>query len=54
MSSYAYIDDDLVIVFALRRAQSVPKEFVKVFVARIAPEEFVTALREAAALILAQ
>lgn len=54
VSSYAYLDDDLVIVFALWRAQSVPKEFVKVFVARIAPEQFVAVLREAAALLVAQ
>jgi hypothetical protein len=54
VSSYAYLDDDLVIVFALRRAQSVPEKFVKVFVARIEPEQFVTVLREAATLLVAQ
>lgn len=31
MSSYAYLVDDLVIVFALQRAQFVPEHFVKVF-----------------------
>jgi len=57
VSSYAFLDDNLVIVFALRRAPSLPEEFmefIKVFVARIAPERFVAVLREAAALLAAQ
>jgi hypothetical protein len=52
LSRYAYLDDDLLIVFAFRRADhSVPQGLGTVFVARIPPEEFVTTAHQAADLL---
>lgn len=50
VSRYAYLDGDLVIIFAFSRTtHPVPEDLGRVFVARIAPDEFVTTLEEAAA-----
>ncbi|MGA3525400.1 hypothetical protein [Melissospora conviva] len=52
VSTYAYLDDDLVIVFAFWRADHpFPDDLGKVFVARIPPEEFVATVEEAADLL---
>lgn len=49
VSRYAYLDDDLVIVFAFRRADHPsPEDLGKVFVARIPPDEFAATLDQAA------
>ena len=48
VSCYAYLDDDLVIVFAFRRAEHLlPEDLGKVFVTRIPLEDFATTLLEA-------
>lgn len=55
VSTYAYLDDDLVIVFAFWRAtHPFPEDLGKVFVARIPPEEFVATVEEAADLLDAE
>ncbi|MEU5563485.1 hypothetical protein [Micromonospora musae] len=52
VSTYAYLEEDLVIVFAFWRADhSFPEDLGKVFVARIPPDEFVTTLEGAAELL---
>ncbi|WP_430495924.1 hypothetical protein ACQRWP_16790 [Micromonospora trifolii] len=52
---YAYLDDDLVIVFAFWRPdQPFPDDLGKVFVARIPPEEFVATVEQAADLLDAE
>lgn len=55
VSRYAYLDDDLVIVFAFWRAEHpFPEDLGKVFVARIPPDEFAATLQEAADLLDAE
>jgi hypothetical protein len=55
VSSYAYLDSHLVIMFAFWRASHpYPEDSGKVFVARIPPEEFVATLLSAADLLDAQ
>jgi hypothetical protein len=55
VSCYAYLDDDLVIVFAFWRAtHPFPEDLGKVFVARIPPDEFAATLEESADLIDAE
>lgn len=52
VTRYAYLDDDLVIVFAFWRAHHpVPEDQGKVFVARLRPDEFATVLEDAASLM---
>ncbi|MFI6273416.1 hypothetical protein [Micromonospora zamorensis] len=52
---YAYLDDDLVIVFQFWRAtHPSPEDLGKVFVARIPPDEFVATVEEAADLLDAE
>jgi hypothetical protein len=52
VSSYAYLEDDLVIVFAFwRAAHPFPADLGQVFVARIPPDEFAATLDEAANLL---
>ncbi|MEU7826221.1 hypothetical protein [Catellatospora sp. NPDC049133] len=52
VSKYAYLDDDLVIVFAFWRAtHPSPEDLGKVFTARIPPDEFATTVQEAADLL---
>ncbi len=52
VSRYAYLDDDLVIVFAFwRPTHPFPDERGKVFVARIPTDAFATTLEEAADLL---
>ncbi|WP_343447795.1 hypothetical protein [Micromonospora schwarzwaldensis] len=52
VSRYAWMDDDLVIVFAFRRpAHPFPEDLGRVFVARIPPDAFATTLEEAADLL---
>lgn len=52
VSKYAYLDDDLVIVFAFwRRTHPFPDDLGKVFVARIPPDKFVATVEEAADLL---
>ncbi|MEU7995475.1 hypothetical protein AB0B83_09070 [Micromonospora sp. NPDC049060] len=52
VSCYAYLDDDLVIVFAFRRADHpFPEDVGKVFVARIPPNEFAATLNQAVDLL---
>jgi hypothetical protein len=55
VSTYAYLDDDLVIVFAFwRAAHRFPEDLGKVFAARIPPDEFAAIVEEAADLIDAE
>ncbi|MEU4334813.1 hypothetical protein AB0F59_09325 [Micromonospora lupini] len=55
VSTYAYLDDDLVIVFAFwRSAHPYPDDLGTVFVARIPPDEFVATVEEAADLLDAE
>jgi hypothetical protein len=55
LSKYAYLDDDLVIVFQFWRAtHPFPEDLGKVFVARIPPDEFVATVEEAADLLDAE
>ncbi|MET7751175.1 hypothetical protein [Micromonospora sp. NPDC005367] len=55
VSTYAYLDEDLVIVFAFWRADHpIPGDLGKVFVARIPPDEFVATVEEAADLLDAE
>ncbi|MEU1680685.1 hypothetical protein ABZ422_16535 [Micromonospora zamorensis] len=55
LSKYAYLDDDLVIVFQFWRAtHPFPKDLGKVFVAKIPPDEFVATVEEAADLLDAE
>lgn len=52
VSTYAYLEDDLVIVFAFWRASHpFPEDLGKVFVARIPPDEFAVTVEEAADLL---
>ncbi|MFG1834245.1 hypothetical protein [Micromonospora chersina] len=52
LSRYAYLEDDLVIVFAFWRASHpVPGHLGKVFTARIPPDEFASVVEEAAGLL---
>lgn len=52
VSTYAYLDDDLVIVFEFwRDTHPFPEELGKVFTARIPPEKFVTIIDEATGLL---
>lgn len=52
VSAYAYLDDDLVIIFRFWRASHpFPEDLGKVFVARIPPEEFAAIVEEAANLL---
>jgi len=52
VSRYAYLDDDLVVVFAFWRAEHPdPNDHGKVFVARLQPDEFATTLEDAIDLI---
>jgi hypothetical protein len=52
VSAYAYLDDDLVIVFQFWRAShSFPNDLGKVSVARIPPDEFVATVEQAADLL---
>ncbi|MFC7247171.1 hypothetical protein ACFQO7_32255 [Catellatospora aurea] len=52
VSKYAYLDDDLVIVFAFWRAtHPLPEDLGKVFTARIPPDEFAATAQEAADLL---
>jgi hypothetical protein len=52
VSSYAYLDDDLVIVFRFWRAEHpFPEDRETIFVARISPDDFAAALDGAADLI---
>ena len=52
VSRYAYLDDDLVVVFPFWRADHpVPEDLDKIFVARVDPDEFADTLRAAADLI---
>ena len=52
VSAYAYLDDDLVIVFQYWRARlPAPQDLGNVLVARIAPDEFVTIVEQAADLL---
>jgi hypothetical protein len=52
VSCYAYLEDDLVIVFAFWRPQHpFPEDLGKVFVARIPPGEFATTLEDAGELL---
>jgi hypothetical protein len=55
VSKYAYLEDDLVIVFAFWRPDHPsPDDLGKVFIARIPPEEFVATVEEAADLLDAE
>ncbi|MEU8210334.1 hypothetical protein AB0B85_14175 [Micromonospora sp. NPDC049044] len=55
VSKYAYLDDDLVIVFAFWRPNHpFPDDLGKAFVARIPPEEFVATAEDAADLLDAE
>ncbi|WP_433268366.1 hypothetical protein ACQPWR_09110 [Micromonospora vinacea] len=55
VSTYAYLEDDLVIVFAFWRASHPsPEDLGKVFVARIPPDEYATTVEEAADLLDAE
>jgi hypothetical protein len=52
VSRYAYLDDDLVIVFVFWRADHpFPEDVGKVFVARIPPDEFAATLDQVADLL---
>lgn len=52
VSAYAYLDDDLVIVFQFWHAShSFPDDVGKVFVARIPPDDFVATVEQAADLL---
>ena len=52
MTSYAYLDGDLVILFGFWRAtHPYPEELGSVFVARIPPDEFAGTLEAAADLL---
>ncbi len=52
VSMYAYLEEDLMIVFRFWRASHrFPEELGKVFVARIPPDEFATIVEEAANLL---
>ena len=52
VSSYTYLEDDLVIVFAFWRAgHPYPADLGQVFVVRIPPDEFAATLDEAANLL---
>ncbi|MEV4385383.1 hypothetical protein AB0J68_06585 [Micromonospora sp. NPDC049580] len=51
VESYAYLDDDLVIVFAFRGAGLSPEDVGKVFVARVPPDNFAATLDQAADLL---
>ncbi|SBT45442.1 hypothetical protein [Micromonospora auratinigra] len=55
VSAYAYLDEDLVIVFAFRREDHPESaDLGRVFVARIPPDEFVTTVEQAAHLLEAE
>lgn len=55
VSRYAYLDDDLVIIFAFWRPKHpFPEDLGKVFVARIPPDEFAATLEKAAELMDAE
>ena len=55
VSTYAYLDDDLVIVFKLRRAgHPIPQDPDKVLVSKIQPDLFATLLQTAADLLTAR
>ncbi|WTY81134.1 hypothetical protein OG559_29630 [Micromonospora sp. NBC_01405] len=55
VSTYAYLEDDLVIVFAFWRAGHLfPEDLGKVFVARIPSDEFAATVEEAADLLDAE
>ena len=52
VSRYAYLDNDLVIVFAFWRSHDArARDRAKVFVARLQPDNFVATLEDAAALM---
>ena len=52
VSAYAYLDDDLVIVFQFWRASHpLPEDLGEVFVATIPPDEFAAIVKEAADLL---
>ena len=52
VSAYAYLDNDLVIVFQFWRASHpFPEDLGTVFVVRIPPDEFVAIVEEAADLL---
>jgi hypothetical protein len=52
VSPYAWLDDDLVIVFAFwRERDPFPEDLGRVFVARIPPDDFAATLEEAADLL---
>jgi len=52
VSAYAYVDNDLVIVFQFWRASHpFPEDLGTVFVVRIPPDEFVAIVEEAADLL---
>ncbi|WP_433119724.1 hypothetical protein [Micromonospora sp. CA-246542] len=51
VESYAYLDDDLVIVFAFQGASPSPGDLGKVFVARVPPDNFAATLDQAADLL---
>lgn len=54
VTSYAYLDDDLVIVFGYSRAtHPTPDELGRVLVVRIPPDDFARTLEEAADLLTA-
>ncbi|GAA1626027.1 hypothetical protein ACFQY4_35550 [Catellatospora bangladeshensis] len=53
VSRYAYLDDDLVIVFAFwRETHPYPEDLGNVFVARIPPDEFAATVEQAADLMI--
>lgn len=55
VSTYAYLEDDLVIVFAFWRASHpFPEDLGKIFVARIPPDDFAATAEEAADLLDAE
>ncbi|GAB2872783.1 hypothetical protein GCM10027176_87900 [Actinoallomurus bryophytorum] len=52
VSRYAYLDDDLILVFAFRRpTHPFPDDLGTIFVARIPPDDFATTLQAAAELL---
>ncbi len=52
VSTYAYLDGDLVIAFGFwRPTHPFPEDLGEVFVARVSPDEFVTLVEEAADLL---
>ncbi|WP_435830344.1 hypothetical protein [Micromonospora echinospora] len=55
VSTYAYLENDLVVVFAFWRASHpFPEDLGKVFVARIPPDEFAAIVEEAVELLDAE